>query len=319
MKLAWGVLVALVWALPSAFAHSPHDGQGIKLEDLVAEAHLIINGEVSDIQYRSSQPAGAEPNGVPHTFVSYKILSTLRGTPPGDVVTLRFRGGAEGNGVFMTVTTIPFFARGQRDVLFIKAGDPGLCPLVRCAAGRYRISDDRVYNAWGVPVRSLEQGVQLGGRPRFDLNVMELPRPAFDRMIKLPEVRQLLETQFKGQSLEDLRRRYNAETPEYYMAEMAVEGQEVDPTEREDRAPSPPSLGESIRSGAFTQAIQEAAAGAKPPLARVTNASPEKPFRVAPLLPERLTTPRTAPPSIPEEERKEREADPALKEGRTDG
>jgi hypothetical protein len=282
MKIARGVFVALVLALQSALAQSPHDGQGAKLEDLVVKADLIIHGEVLDILYRLSQPSGPEPSGVPHTFVTYKILRTFRGTPPGDVVTLRFRGGAVGNGVVMTITTNPFFARGQRDVLFIKAGEPGLCPLVRCSIGRYRIADDRVYNAWGVPVRSLERGVQLGGRPRFDLNEMELPRPDFDKVIELPQMRQLLETQFQGQSLEEIRERYYTETSEYYTARIAVMDQGVDPTEREDRAPSPPSVGEPIRLGAFARAIQEAARGADPPKGRVTNARPEDPFRVEP-------------------------------------
>src|SRR5687767_10408007 len=114
MKIARGVFVALLLALQSALAQSPHDGQGTKLEDLVVKADLIIHGEVLDILYRLSQPSGPEPNGVPHTFVTYKILRTFRGTPPGDVVTLRFRGGAVGNGVIVTITSNPFFARGQR-------------------------------------------------------------------------------------------------------------------------------------------------------------------------------------------------------------
>lgn len=120
-----------------AWAHSPHDAGEENLRAKVREAGLIMYGQVVNIRYRNSEPTQEQPQGVPHTFVTYQVLEVLRGEASDKQVTLRIPGGANGQGGVYTVSTAPVFARGQTDVLFIKGGEIGDCQLVECVEGRF--------------------------------------------------------------------------------------------------------------------------------------------------------------------------------------
>lgn len=209
------ITLILMMATAPAWAHSPHDAGEESLRAKVRESGLIMYGQVVDIRYRNSEPTQEQPQGVPHTFVTYQVLEVLRGEAPDKQVTLRIPGGADGQGGVYMVSTAPVFARGQTDVLFIKGGEIGDCQLVECVEGRFRVHENQVMNGWGVPVVEAHKRLRIGGIPRFDLNVMEMPRPSFKALLQRPDMREFLERlrMESRLSLKELQARYHREAP----------------------------------------------------------------------------------------------------------
>lgn len=205
-------------------AHGAADADAGGLRELMAQSAAVAYGKVVDIQYRNSEPTREEPKGVPHTFVTYEIGKVFRGYLP-DKITLRIPGGADGSGGAYTETTAPTFARGEADVLFIPGGEAGDCQLVNCVEGRFRVIDERIYSGFGVPLVAAEKSLEFGGKPRFEVNTMEMPRPDFDKVIKQPDAARWIEAnKIDSKGLEDLRKKYEAEAPATYQIAMNVEG-----------------------------------------------------------------------------------------------
>ena len=205
-------------------AHGAADADAGGLRELMAQSAAVAYGKVVDVQYRNSEPTREEPNGVPHTFVTYEIGKVFRGYLP-EKITLRIPGGADGSGGAYTETTAPTFARGESDVLFIPGGEPGDCQLVNCVEGRFRVIDERIYSGFGVPLVAAEKSLEFGGKPRFDVNTMEMPRPDFDKVIKQPDAARWIEAnRIDAKGLADLRKKYEAEAPATYQIAMNVEG-----------------------------------------------------------------------------------------------
>lgn len=205
-------------------AHGAADAEADGLRALMAQSAAVAYGKVVDIQYRNSEPTREEPQGVPHTFVTYDIAKVFRGYLPGKI-TLRIPGGADGSGGAHSETTAPTFARGETDVLFIPGGEPGDCHLVNCVEGRFRVIEDRIYSGFGVPLVAAEKNLEFGGKPRFELNTMELPRPDFEKIITRTEIVRWLEAnKIDAQGLADLRKKYELESPAFYHIAMNVEG-----------------------------------------------------------------------------------------------
>ncbi|MBA3964952.1 MAG: hypothetical protein H0X47_04140 [Nitrospirales bacterium] len=183
------VILGMVVINSSAWGHSPNDAGEGGLQSKVREASLIMYGQVVDIEYRNSEPTKEQPQGLPHTFVTYQVLEVLRGEVSDKKVTLRIPGGSDGQGGVYMVSTAPAFALGQTDVLFIKGGEIDDCQLVECVEGRFRIHENQVLNGWGVPVVEARKTLRVGGKPRFDLNVMEIPRPSFKALLERPDMK----------------------------------------------------------------------------------------------------------------------------------
>lgn len=226
LNLLFGLATAcsLLFSAPSLMAHSAADAGDGGLRELVAQSAAIAYGKVVDIQYRTSEPTREEPQGVPHTFVTYEIGKVFRGYLP-EKITLRIPGGADASGGAFSVTTAPTFARGEADVLFIPGGEPGDCQLVNCVEGRFRVLEDRIYSGFGVPLVAAEKTLEFGGKPRFEVNTMEMPRPDFDRVIKRPEIVRWLEANnIDPKGLEELRKKYEVESPAFYQIGMRAEG-----------------------------------------------------------------------------------------------
>lgn len=183
------VILGMVVINSSAWGHSPNDADEGGLQSKVREASLIMYGQVVDIEYRNSEPTKEQPQGLPHTFVTYQVLEVLRGEVSDKKVILRIPGGADGQGGVYMVSTAPAFALGQTDVLFVKGGEIDDCQLVECVEGRFRIHENQVLNGWGVPVVEARKTLRVGGKPRFDLNVMEIPRPSFKALLERPDMK----------------------------------------------------------------------------------------------------------------------------------
>ena len=201
--------------------HSAADQEG-SLEALVRKADAIVYGTVVDIQYRSSLANKAEPQGIPHTFVTYKIYKILRGQIEKETVTLRIPGGADGKGGVLNISDAPQFSRGQTDILFVDAQKSDNCPLLGCVDGRFRVIDEAIYNGWGVPLASMEERLDFGGKPRFDVNVMDMPRPSFDALLERPDVARWIKEQ-GIKDLNELRQKYEHEAPKIQTVNLAVD------------------------------------------------------------------------------------------------
>ncbi|BAW97062.1 hypothetical protein NIES970_20070 [[Synechococcus] sp. NIES-970] len=269
---------------PTNLLTTPDAEKSAGLEFLVSASELVILGEVIDIQYRNSQPTREQPQGLPHTFVTYKVQEVLRGKAPGETITLRVPGGADGSGGIYLETNAPMFARSQTDVLFLEGGEMTGCPLVSCVDGRFRVVGDRVFNGWGIPVVEAGERLRIGGRPRFDLNVMELPRPAFEVLLKQPETQKLIEqeSQRTGQSITELQRRYETEAPASYRIGYGFQGTPA-PGDNFNFSEAEPieSFGPPLSVSAFTTAIRQWNERVQPPQTSVLSVDPNQSFNVA--------------------------------------
>ena len=288
------------WAV---LAHSPNDSGGLPTK--VRQSSLILYGEVVDIQYRNSDPTKEQPQGLPHTFVTYRVIDVLRGNAPSEKVTLRIPGGADGQGGIYMETTAPVFARRQTDVLFVRGGEIQDCPLVDCVEGRFRVHENQVFNGWGVPVVDAKEDLRIGGRARFDLNVMDIPRPPFEALLERPESKKLL----RSQNIAELKARYEKEAPEFYTVSYGVETAPTRGDEFQEREAAPMErYGKPLSTNAFFDAIRTWSEQVGPPRSQVVNANPNQRFRVADPRLEAMKIERDAPPRLSEEERNDEKA-----------
>lgn len=141
------LLILLLSAFPAFSApKSP------SLEDQVRKAPLIFFGEVVKVEYKNSGSSQQHPRGLPHTFVTYKVISPVFGNTEG-LFTLRFLGGAYPDGTVMDLSHFPTFDVGEKDVLLVQGNTSLACPLSSCAEGRFRISNGKVFTEEGRVLR----------------------------------------------------------------------------------------------------------------------------------------------------------------------
>ncbi|MEO6422246.1 MAG: hypothetical protein ABIR84_06085 [Candidatus Nitrotoga sp.] len=300
-------LAALMVALPAA-AHSPNDIDPNALRSLVQQSAAVVQGKVVDIDYRNSEPTREQPYGLPHTFVTYEVEQVARGSLESKRLVLKVPGGADGSGGFYTETSAPTFARGQQDILFVLGGKIESCQLVNCADGRFRVIDGRVYNTWGVPLVEARKQLRFGGKPRFDLNVIEVPRPDFDQLMKRPEAKARIEKE--GGDLRALRKRYEEEAPKFYTVNMAQQPSESSATDKFEEKPAEPSekFDQPIAAAEFLKIIQELENSLGKPRQKVVMANPKLKFKVADPKMELLKAVREPRIKISDEERDDKSA-----------
>ena len=112
-------LIVMIFGLVgsgSILAHSAADSNNEQLQALVKQSDAIFYGEVKEVLYRVSESSKRSPKGVPHTFVRYQILNTLRGSVSREV-TLRFVGGTDGKGGIMMQSNVPTFRKGNQQMV----------------------------------------------------------------------------------------------------------------------------------------------------------------------------------------------------------
>jgi hypothetical protein len=176
------------------------------------------------------------------------------------------------------------FSRGQSDVLFVKGRKVGECQLVGCVEGRFRIHQDQVFNAWGVPVVEADERLRLGGIARFDLNVMDVPRPDFDRLLQNPAARIHLKKQMRSKllSMDDMRKLYNKEAPKFTTIKFGFDTEPV----RKDKIEEPEAepieqFGKPMKAEAFFDAIRKWSELVGEPKYQVVMANPRTRFTIA--------------------------------------
>ncbi|WP_144393498.1 hypothetical protein [Pleionea sediminis] len=121
----------------------------IDLDHLMTKSDLIFKGTIVDVTYKDST------EGLPHTFVTYKVDRLLAGQSKTNEITLRFIGGKQQIGKvkrYLHVSDVPTFEKGESDVLFVRKNNTSICPLVNCSNGRFRDVNGLVTNEDGQPL-----------------------------------------------------------------------------------------------------------------------------------------------------------------------
>lgn len=117
------------------------------LASISKQASAAFQGEVVSIAYKDSV------EGIPHTFVTYRIEDDFGSGNAGREVTLRFIGGvkkiSERHYETLEVSNVPEFVKGSRDIVFLSQKDDGQCPLVQCSNGLFRVKNDQVFDHTG--------------------------------------------------------------------------------------------------------------------------------------------------------------------------
>lgn len=181
------------------------------LKQLVEQSNLVIVGEVASVKYINVKIEGG--GELPHTIVTYRVQDSLRGISVDGLLSLRFIGGTDGRGSFMTAGGVPQFQEGERDILFVAGnGEDERCPLVDCEWGRYRLHQNLVFNTQGQPVVDITNDVAFARGERAEpFRIFKYPTPRFDDLMENPEVRAML-TQ-RNISVEEARGQYEAMAP----------------------------------------------------------------------------------------------------------
>lgn len=138
---------------------NPGTDQNSALSNSVKEADYIFLGVVAKVEHRLSD---GTPQ-LPHTFVTFKVEQLLKGQVNQQLVTLRFIGGPDNKGNFLSVSGVPLFDVGDRDILFVKNNGQSGCPLVECDEGRFRIINNKVYTEQGGIIQLNNQGKLVFG------------------------------------------------------------------------------------------------------------------------------------------------------------
>lgn len=219
-------------SLLAAGAATPAQAHAPDLNELAADARVVVHSRVSKVDYGWSEAGAAGQPAVPQTIVTFEVVRPLRGAMASSHFSLRFIGGPDGQGRFMRASHVPVFQPGDEDILFVRNGGEKGCALAGCMEGRFRLLHGQVHDGTGVPVRAIESGrVIASGEVPAGLRTLRYPRPEFDQLMKRPEVRQAIERQ--GLSVADAHRLYEAQAPAMVEMGMAAGGASMG-----DRAPA---------------------------------------------------------------------------------
>jgi len=218
MKLAIAISTMLCSQL--GFSHSGigSDAEG-HLENMVKQSQLAFLGQVSKVAYRSEKIG--ERGSIPVTFVTYNIKKVIRGKAEDDKLTLRFLGGSDGKGGFLSLSNSPQFQAKETDIVLVSGNGSESCPLVNCQDGRFRVTRGGVFNSHGVPVKALtKEGVIARGNTDKSFLSFSYPAPTFEDLLKQPEAKARLEK--LGLSRAEAKRKFEAEAPKEIIVKRVV-------------------------------------------------------------------------------------------------
>lgn len=139
--------------------------------ELVGEADAIYRGRVSAIQARRVDRPDGE-GSVIKTFVTLVVERVLKGPERKDV-TLEFLGGTIGDET-ITVSGMPKFNLGAKEIVFVQKNGVQFCPLVGLMHGRYRVLRDE---ATARDYIARDNGAPLTDTADVELPIAPLPAP----------------------------------------------------------------------------------------------------------------------------------------------
>lgn len=139
--------------------------------ELVAEADGIYRGRVTSIEARRVPLPDGE-GSVIKTFVTFAVEKVLKGQGQTQL-TLEFLGGTIGDET-ITVTGMPKFNVGAREIVFVQKNGVQFCPLVAVMHGRYRVLRDEATSREHI---ARDNGVPLTDVSDVQLPIANLPGP----------------------------------------------------------------------------------------------------------------------------------------------
>jgi hypothetical protein len=167
--------LAVLPALASDAALAASAPPPAPIEERVRAAELIVEGTVVAVETRLSDADAASPFPIPHTFVRYRVERVLKGAVENGEITLRFVGGPIDRDRFLTLSGAPLFDVGDRDVLLAQSNLAAECPLVDCAAGRFRMVEDMLVSEEGRRLQLSDDGQIVDG-PAMKLDAIDTTR-----------------------------------------------------------------------------------------------------------------------------------------------
>jgi hypothetical protein len=139
--------------------------------ELVAESDAIYRGRVTSVQAKRVENSHAD-GSVIKTFVTLAVERVLKG-PERTAVTLEFLGGTVGDET-LTVTGMPTFTLGAREIVFVQKNGIQFCPLVGLMHGRYRVLRDESTAREHI---ARDNGLPLTDPADVELPITTLPGP----------------------------------------------------------------------------------------------------------------------------------------------
>jgi hypothetical protein len=223
-------IVSVVIAVPSS-AQAENT-----FENKLQEADLVFEGVVESVTYRAMELSNGE--SLPYTFVTYSVNDVLKGDPDQQEVTLRFLGGLAEGGGYLEPEGTPFFDKGDHDLLLVVGNNTEDCPLVGCAAGRFRFIGGLMVDDHGYHVQITKAGKLISGK-RLDLDDINNHEVGglIDHSRNSDKPKNLTEAE-----LDELRNSKNTVTPADFTERMR---QEIKTTHTPDELQSAPALFES--------------------------------------------------------------------------
>jgi len=124
----------------------------MSLDEMTAEAELIVEGTVVDVDSQWS-----EDQTTIYTYVTLNDLRVIHGQVDGETLSLRFEGGEVG-GTRITIAGTPSFTPGDREILFIQGNNFAISPVIGFFQGRFRVVDDQVQDFANIPIVEIHEG-----------------------------------------------------------------------------------------------------------------------------------------------------------------
>lgn len=218
LKITTAISIAL--SAQQGFSHS---GIGSSpeghLKSMVEKSQLTFLGQVANVEYRSEKIG--ERGSIPVTYVTYNIEKVIRGKAIEQNLTLRFLGGSDGKGGFLSLSNSPQFQAKETDIVLLSSNGHDACPLVNCEDGRFRVTRGGVFNAHGVPVKALtKEGVIARGDTDKSFLEFRYPAPKFEDVINQPEAKARMEK--LGLSRTQAKRKFEAEAPQEIVVKRVI-------------------------------------------------------------------------------------------------
>lgn len=191
------------WSLRASVSDIQNEDESTRqLEYLTQNANYIFKGTVIKTENRLSEKSVNAPNGVPYTFVTYRIDSEFKGKSVGDEITLRFVGGAINDEQFMIPSGMPLMDVGDQDVLFIQNNGVQDCPIVNCSDGRFREIDGLVFNELGQSILIDAEGHIKNGQ---QINLEEVVSHSVSDTIQIRRIEsEIMDDDYGVQTLQEL-------------------------------------------------------------------------------------------------------------------
>lgn len=110
---------------------------GIDVDQLVADAEFIFEGQVIHRETRQEQVSG-----LINTYVTFSVIDVIKGDYAGDSLELKFMGGVF-NGQIVEVSGLVIPADGEEGIYFVESLDTDMLnPLLGWSQGHYLIVEE---------------------------------------------------------------------------------------------------------------------------------------------------------------------------------